>query len=244
MESTIGVACRGIDGHDVVVIELDGEPKWDFWMALFRNALHVSQMQVTHPARVGGRVTEESATPGMLYLDRDSVRLTPLGSDATLVSVDLSEVIHVERTRQDVRGDRQPALAIQRFVDSDARSASDNRKSAISDDGEAVTSLVGSSSVRTLALFERFVRRDYRERLAAARSLTIPDPEKEVLVALYSAGERVDLANVFTRAESELRDIVESLESKDLVTAEDLSETELTAKGRLVVSDRLEAVNS
>lgn len=227
MDSTLGVVRRGADGHDLVAIALEGRRKWDFWMALFRNALHVSQMQVTHPARVGGRVTDESATPGMLYLDRERVRLTPIGSDSTLVSIALADVLHVERTRQDVGGDRQPALAIQQFVD-----------------GEAVTSLVGSNSVRTLALFERFVRRDYRERLASARSLSIPDPEKEVLVALYSAGDRVDLTSVFRRDDARLEEIVAALESKGLVTAEALAETELTAKGRLVVSDRLEAVNA
>jgi len=61
--------------------------------------------------------------------------------------------------------------------------------------------------------------------------------------AFYSAGERVALTSVFTRDTGTLRELVSSLESKGLVTAEDLSGTELTARGRLVVGDRLEDVN-
>ncbi|MFB6151984.1 MAG: CheF family chemotaxis protein, partial [Haloarculaceae archaeon] len=226
MGSTVGVAWRGPDGTEVAAVELEGARKRDFRMALFRNALHVSRMDVTHPAQVGGRVTDESATPGMLYLDCARVRFTPIGSDATMVAIALDEVLHVERTRQRVGDGRQPALAIQQF-----------------DEDRAVTTVVGSDSVRTLSLFERFVRRDYRERLREARSLSIPDREKEVLVALYSAGAGVDLTDVFARAEGELRELVESLRSKGLVTADDLSNTRLTAKGRLVVSDRLDEIN-
>jgi helix-turn-helix protein len=84
---------------------------------------------------------------------------------------------------------------------------------------------------------------DYRKRLEKARSLSIPDREKEVLVALYSVGDRVDLTDVFTRDTAVLEETVASLESKELVTADTLSETELTAKGRLVVSDRFDEVN-
>ena len=84
---------------------------------------------------------------------------------------------------------------------------------------------------------------DYRKRLEKARSLSIPDREKEALVALYSVGDRVDLTDVFTRDTAVLEETVASLESKELVTADTLSETELTAKGRLVVSDRFDEVN-
>ncbi|MFC7141306.1 CheF family chemotaxis protein [Halosimplex aquaticum] len=225
-DSALGVVVRRGDDHEVAVVELDPGRKWDFWLALFRNALHVSRMSVTHPARVGGRVTDESATPGMLYLDRDRVRFTPLGSDATILSVDLDDVLHVERTKQSVDGERRPALAVQQFVD-----------------GEAVTSLVGSDSTRTLALFERFVRRDYQDRLDEARALAIPDREKEVLVALYSIGEGVDLSAAFAREEEVLRSQLASLDEKGLVTGTDPDDTGLTATGRLVVGDRLEAVN-
>ena len=47
----------------------------------------------------------------------------------------------------------------------------------------------------------------------------------------------------FTRDTAVLEETVASLESKELVTADTLSETELTAKGRLVVSDRFDEVN-
>lgn len=225
-DSSLAVVVRREGERQPVAVELDPGRKWDFWIALFRNALHVSRMDVTHPAQVGGRVTDESATAAMLYLDRGRVRFTPIGSDSTLLAIDLDEVLHVERTFQSVEGERQRALAIRQFVD-----------------GESVTSLVGSTSERTLGLFERFVRRDYRERLEDARSLAIPDREKEILVALYSGGDALDLRNVINRDETDLQDSVDALESKDLVTAENLSSTELTAKGRLVVSDRLEAIN-
>jgi len=225
-DSALGVVVRRGGEREATVVELDEHRKWDLWMALFRNALHVSRLSVTDPARVGGRVTDESATPAILYLDRDRVRFTPVGSDSTLLSIELDDVLHVERTRQSVDGDRQPALAIQQFVA-----------------GEAVTSLVGSKSTRTLALFERFVRRDYQERLERARDLSIPHREKEVLVALYSMGDGVDLSEAFTRDDATLREDLASLAENDLVTGTDIAGTGLTATGRLVVGDRLEAVN-
>ncbi|WP_123536540.1 CheF family chemotaxis protein [Halosimplex salinum] len=226
-DSALGIVVRRAGSQEAAIVALDEGRKWDFWIALFRNALHVSRTTVTDPARVGGRVTDESATPAMCYVDRGRVRFTPVGSDTTLLSIDLDDVLHVERTRQTVDGDRRPALAVQRF-----------------DDGEAVTAVVGSESTRTLALFERFVRRDYRERLEAARALSIPDREKEVLVALYTIGEGVDLSAAFKRDDEELRENLASLAEKGMVTTTDLAGTGLTARGRLVVSDRLEAVNS
>lgn len=224
-DATVGVAYESEGARNVVVVGLPEGKRRKFAMAVFHGLLHVTPVTVTHPAKVAGRVTDEEAEPMVMYVRPDRVEFADEDGEDLLCLIDLSDIIHVDKGQRTTEDGIAPVVSVRHV-----------------EDDQPVTTMVGTDDERLVKLFERYVRREYRETLQEVRSLSLSDPEKMIVVALYSTEEERSLSQMLDLDPEELSNALVSLEAKDLIRAADTS-TSLTGKGQLAVSDRLGAVN-
>ena len=221
-DSTVTVAFNKNDARHVAAIEADGEKVEKFATVLYKALLNGTTLTVKHPARVGGRVTGEEFHPARLFLKPKRVEFR--GQDDSF-RVDLSTVTSFERTRREVGGSDREVLAIRHM-----------RR------GQAVTSLAAVDSSRKMGLLGRYLRLEYGDIVEELKNVNLSGDETELLVTIYSTGPDVSLATVLGAEATEVEMLLEKLLENGLVTRGSQG-PELTAKGRIVVSDKLEDVN-
>ena len=151
--------------------------------------------------------------------------MTFKGENASF-EIDLSTVTDFEQTKREIKGGRRETLSIRHMQN-----------------GQAMTSLLATDSSREMSLLGRYLRLEYSEIVEDLADVELTDDKTELLVAVYSTGEGVSLANVLDAEPSQVTMLLNDLEADGLVTSTE-SGTELTPKGRIVVSDRLEDVNA
>ncbi|MFB6074114.1 MAG: CheF family chemotaxis protein [Haloarculaceae archaeon] len=225
-ETTIAIAYRPDGGERrVVIAELSPSRRRDLASALYRILLNVTPVTVRHPARVAGRVMDTDAEPMVMYVRPRRVEFTDRAGESVECAVSLDDIIHVERGRRSVDDDLEPVVEI--------RHVSGNRPT---------TTTVGTEQERILELFGRYVRREYRQSLREVRAVSLSDPEKMLLVALYSVEDDRGLGDVINLDPETLSATLDSLSTDGLVRDHD-DGVVLTGKGQLAVSDRLDSVN-
>lgn len=84
--------------------------------------------------------------------------------------------------------------------------------------------------------------RHYRERKQQAQAIDLDDAQKEVLVALYSTGEGMDLSMILNKDSDELSSLLGELQSAGLVRSGG-DGAKLTGMGQMLVSDKVDDVN-
>jgi len=221
-DSTVTVAFEKGGNRMVAAIEADDDKIEKFTTVLFKAVLNGTDVTVKHPARVGGRVTDAEFTPAKLFLRPSTVRFRR--SDDT-VDVDLSTVSGFERTTRDINGTDQAVLAVRHL-----------------NSGQAALSLAAMDSPRKMSILGRYLRLEYSDLMADLEDVTLSGDQIELLVAVYSTGPGVSLANVLDMESSQLTMVLNDLRSDELVVdGED--GPKLTPKGRVVVSNHLEDVN-
>ncbi|WP_436931458.1 CheF family chemotaxis protein [Halosimplex halobium] len=222
-DSTVTVAFEKGGNRMVAAVEADDDKIEKFTTVLFKAILNGTDVTVKHPARVGGRVTDESFAPAKLYLKPGSVRFRR--ADDT-VDVDLSTVSDFERTSREISGTERSVLAVRHLSG-----------------GEATLSLAALESPRKLSILGRYLRLEYSDLVADLEDVSLSEEQVELLVAVYSTGPGVSLANVLDVESSQLTMVLNDLRADDLVVdGED--GPRLTPKGRVVVSNHLEDVNA
>jgi len=222
-QDTMTIAyAKGKERH-VAVIETGGDEVKRFKTLLFKAQLTGTKASVKHPARVGGRVTEAQYQPAKLRIGRGKVEFR---SKANPFTVDLSTVTHFEKQRRTVNGTSRPVLTVRHVSD-----------------GQTVLSEFAVGSERKLNLFGRYLRLEYSEIVAETEKIDVTEEEMETLVAIYSGGSSTSLANILGADSSYVTMILNSLREKKLVVESD-DTLSLTTEGRMMVSDRLESVNT
>ncbi|ELZ26919.1 hypothetical protein C475_08291 [Halosimplex carlsbadense 2-9-1] len=222
-DSTVTVAFEKGGNRMVAAVEADDDKIEKFTTVLFKAVCNGTDVTVKHPARVGGRVTGEEFVPAKLFLKPGTVRFRR--ADDT-VDVDLSTVSDFERTSREINGSDQAVLAVRHLKD-----------------GQAALSLAAMDSPRKMSILGRYLRLEYSDLMADLEDVTLSEEQVELLVAVYSTGPGVSLANVLDMESSQLTMVLNDLRSDELVVdGED--GPKLTPKGRVVVSDHLEDVNS
>jgi len=222
-DSTVTIAFRRDGTRHVAVVEADGEKIDKFSTVLFKALLNGTAMTVKHPAQVGGRVTGEEFYAAELFLRPQSVQFKR--GEKTFV-VTLSTVTDFERTRREIAGTDREVLSVRHMTD-----------------GQAVTTLAATDSTRRMELLGRYLRLEYSDIVGDIRDTSLSETETELLVAIYSTGPGVSLANVVDTDASQVQMLLTDLREKELI-ADGEQGPELTAKGRIVVSDTLEDVNA
>ena len=206
-----------------VLVEGEHDDLERFTRVLFKALLRDVTVTVRHPAKVGGRVTD--ATDRTASVSPSPGAIGFLGTDESF-SVDLSTVIDYDRTDRTLAGRKRPALVFRHVPDT-----------------RTVTSIVTVPDGRTLNVLGRYIRLEYEEVRAEVEALDPTEDELEVLVSIYSAGGEASVSEVVTGDATRTSLIIESLRESELVVDGETGAT-LTRKGRMVVTSRLESVNS
>jgi helix-turn-helix protein len=222
-QSTVTIAYKQGEQRHVAAVEADDEKITKFSTVLFKALLNGTPMTVKHPARVGGRVTGEEFRPARLSLKPKAVALT---TDGSSFEIDLSTVTDVEQTRREIKGASRQTLSIRHM-----------------NNGQATTSLLATDSNREMSLLGRYLRLEYSDIVEDLADVELTEDKTELLVAVYSTGDGVSLANVLDAEPSQVTMLLNDLEADGLITTGE-GGTDLTPKGRIVVSDRLEDVNA
>ncbi|WP_232701716.1 CheF family chemotaxis protein [Halobacterium wangiae] len=219
-DDTVTVAYERDDEKHVAVIEGAGDTVDKFVTLVFKGLLNGTTVYAKHPARRGGRVTDQSFESGELYVSPGSLALR----DDVGTAIDLSTVTHFERVERDLNGSSRPLLSVRHMSDAGA-----------------VTTELALDSGRKMNLLGRFIRLRYTHLKQDLKDVTLSTDEVETLVAIYSSGPDASLAAVLGVGASRVTMLLNDLVEKDLV--QDSDGVTLTDLGRAAVSEHIEDVN-
>ncbi|WP_136716805.1 CheF family chemotaxis protein [Halorientalis salina] len=222
-DSTVTIAFNTNGNRHIAAVEASDEKIEKFSTVLFKALLNGTTMMVKHPAQVGGRVTGENFYSAKLTLKRHKVEFT--GTDAAF-TVDLSTVTNFEEKKREIAGSTRQVLSVRHM-----------------DGGQAVTSLAAIDSARKMSLLGRYLRLEYSDIIEDLEDVDLSEEETELLVAVYSSDPGVSLASVLGKEPSQVTMMLNDLIEKDLIR-DGGETTQLTAKGRIIVSSKLEDVNA
>ncbi|MXR21025.1 CheF family chemotaxis protein [Halobacterium bonnevillei] len=216
---TVGYERNG-DRH-VAVIEGGGDTVERFVVLVFKGLLNGANVYVKHPARRGGRITDESFESGGLAVSDGTVAITgDVGA-----RIDISTVTHFERVERELGGTSRQLLSVRHMGDSGP-----------------ITTELALDSGRRMNLLGRFIRLRYTHLKQDLEAVDLTDEEIEALVAIYSSGPHANLATVLGVDASQLTFHLNNLIDKGLVE-DDEDGTKLTAMGQAAVSEHIEDVN-
>lgn len=221
-EDTVTIGYRDPENAShVAVVEGAGETVDRFTKLLFKAVLNGTQVLAKHPARRGGRVTEQSPTPATLYVTDAAVEFR--GDRSFTIAI--STVTHFERITRDFGKGEQPVLSV-RHVDG----------------ADQLTTEVALDSDSAMNVLGRFLRIEYQNLKDEFEKIDVTADEIEALVSLYTAGPDANLAAVMGIDASRAQLLSNKLDEKDLVETKP-DGLHLTSLGRLAVSNRIEDVN-
>ena len=220
---TVTVAYRTDGGRAVAAIEGKDTDIDRFATVLFKVLLNGTTALARHPAKVGGRVVDTDVRETSLDVTQGALTFQASGDAFT---VDLANVVSVERVQRDLGNGSNPVVSFRHV-----------------DDGTAVTSVIGMTSGRLTNILGRYIRLRYADVQAELEEFDPSEEEAEVLVAAYSAGPDVSLNKVVDIEPQRLTMLLNGLIDEGLLVDTDEG-TKLTAKGRVVVDQRIESVNT
>lgn len=204
-----------------VTVLADPETTDRFTTVLFKAMLEGTAALVTYRARAGGRVTGEGATRCSLHLED---RTVVFRTDGGTQRIDVESVVDFDRVQKELAGETRPVISVSHVGGRDA-----------------ITSEVALPSERKLNVLGRYLRLVYSDLVEDLADLEITEAESEVLVARYTSGGEVNLANVLGIDSSRATMLLDSLVEKGLLADDD--ERSFTSRGLMVVNRRLESVN-
>ncbi|MFB6131984.1 MAG: CheF family chemotaxis protein, partial [Halanaeroarchaeum sp.] len=173
-ETTVTVAYESGGQKRVVLIE--GDDVVDrFMKLLFKGILNGTKVTVKHPARVGGRVTDESFRPAKLFVAPTEVRFRSDDSFAIVIST----VSGFKRVERDVDEDTQNMLSVRHAPG-----------------GTVVTTEIAIASDRKMNILGRYLRIEYSQLKEELSDISLSEAEIEVLVGLYSGASEGNLAGM------------------------------------------------
>jgi helix-turn-helix protein len=220
-DSSIVVGFERDDQRHTAVIEAEHDIVERFTTALFKTTLNGCNGLVVHPARIGGRVTDATERPAVIYLTDDGMRFKT--ADDPFV-IDPDAVIGFQRDMHELNDESRQVLVVRHLRAEDI-----------------VTSVLALESSRKLALLGRYLRLEYGDVVADLRDLELPTPEQQALYALYSGADGAGLASTVDIDASQITGLLDSLAEKGLIT--DAGDASLTAKGKIAASEFVEDVN-
>lgn len=204
-----------------VLIKGDHERIDQFAMFLYKATLQGRTATVKHPARVGGRLTDEQYRDAEIQLYEDSVRFSGQNIDFT---INLSAIVDISYIDREIEGDSQPVLSVQHMSDS-----------------QSVTTEISHTSVRKLNILARYLRLRYFQLENELERIDVDNQETEVLIALYSGGKLDQLQELLDINDQQVEELLAQMEEKGLLSGTD--NPKLTSWGQLIVADRIDDIN-
>lgn len=222
-DSTVTIGYRNDDDRiETILIEGGDETISKFETVAFRCLLSGTKAKIKHPARVGGRVTDEPVRNAKIAIDPEQVTFRTSGGS---FRIDITSVIGFERAERSPDGTSRPSLLIKH-----------------ASGGAVSTSLIAPLSTRRLNILGRFLRVRYSELLGEAEEIDLDESQKRLLVTIYASGGDIDFGNVLNGDAARATNVLNALSRKGLVS-EDGTGISLTSLGQIIVTQRLEDVN-
>jgi len=220
-DSTVTVVFRRDDRAYVAVVEADDETIRKFSTVLFKALVNGTAATLKHPARRGGRVTDESFETATLTLQPRAVQFE---SDRRSITIDLTRVTSFGRDTRAIGEQERNVLVVSHMHH-----------------GEAMTTLVAARPARKLSILGRYLRREYAELRRDLEDVELTDDKVDLLVALYSGagGPDISLASVLDVDPAQVTMLLNELEEDGLVESTD-DGTDLTPMGQVVVANNVE----
>ncbi|MCO8253390.1 CheF family chemotaxis protein [Haladaptatus sp. AB618] len=222
-QDTVTVAYEADDGRHTAVIEAKNDNVGKFKVFLFKAILSGTPVTVKHPARVGGRVTDQGFETGKLRIQSGSVEFLGIPDP---FAVDLSGVSYFQKQDRDVGGTTRTVVAIRH-----------------ADNGQTVTSEFVVAADRKLNLLGRYLRLEYAEISQQAERIDVTEQEMEALVAIYSGANSGNFAGALGIDAGSASMVLTEIEKKGLVNPAN-DGLSLTPPAKMIVSDRIEKVNT
>ncbi len=219
-DDTVTIAYERDGDRRVAVVEGAGDTVERFVILVFKGLLNGSKVYAKHPARRGGRVTDQPFESGGLFVSPGTVELR--GDVAA--ELDVSTVTHFERVERELGGSTRSMLSVRHMGDTGP-----------------VTTELALDSGRKMNLLGRFIRLRYTHLKQELADVELTSDEIEALVAIYSSGPDANLATVLGVDASRLTMFLNDLIDKGLVRDDD--GVSLTSMGRAAVSEHIEDVN-
>lgn len=222
-QDTVTIGFERDDERRVAVIESGTDEVAKFKTLLFKAQLNGVATTVKHPARVGGRVTDSRFRTGKLRIHPGKVEFYDLPDP---FAVELANVTYFQKQDRTVNDGASTVVSIRH-----------------AHDGDTVTSEFAVPTERKLNLLGRYLRLEYTEIAEAAEEVDVSEEEMEALVAVYSGATSADLGGMLGSDAGSATMLLNGLREKGLVD-EGTGGLSLTAQGQLLVSDRIEQVNT
>lgn len=219
---TVTIAYEREDERHVAIVEGEREQVDRFTVLLFKAILNGVETRITHPARIGGRVTDARFRPATLDINPSTVTFHD-GSEP--ISIGLETITYLENVGRDIDGQPRSVLAIHH-----------------TDNGRAVTTEFTVGSERKFNLIGRYLHLEYGDLVEQAAEIDVSKEQLEALVAIHSVGSVSALPRILDTDDRSVATIIDSLRKKELVVDEGDSLV-LTPQGRMLVNDRIEDVD-
>ena len=224
-DDTITIGYRTDEGTRSAVIESRGETVEKFVSILFRCLLNGQNVAVKHPARVGGRVTDTSIVPGKIRIDDRRIVVRTRDGE---FGFDVENVMSIDRANKIGESDDRVTLVV---------------KHVEPDSGLTKTSLIAPTKGQYVNLLARFLRLEFDGLREEIEDVELSNPEQRVLVSVHATGGDIDFTNLLDGDPAYVTNVLNSVKNKDLIV-ENANGISLTAKGRIIVSERIEDVNA
>ncbi|MFB6112542.1 MAG: CheF family chemotaxis protein [Halodesulfurarchaeum sp.] len=221
-EDTVSIAYEDGFGRHVALIEGADETVSRFTDLLFKAIINGTEVLVKHPARVGGRVTDESVQTMTVFLRKPQV----VFSGADRFHIEVSTVSNFEKLDREVRGRTRSVLSVRHALDM-----------------QEVTSEISLDSGRKMNVLGRYLRIEYSTLRDQLASIELRDVELEALLGMYSGGDDAKLAGMLGIEPNRVTMILNGLLEKDLLAESDSGMT-LTPLGKMAVNTRIESINT
>ena len=220
-EDTVTIAYESMGARRVAIIEGEDDVVGRFTNLIFKGVLNDTPVSVTHPAKVGGRITDTPVRPASLFVDPKTVKFT--GEDS--FTIDISTVSYFERVSRELDGASRPVLSVRHAPNTNI-----------------VTTEIALAPEKKMNVLGRFLRIEYSQLREDLADITLNDEEIEVIVGLYSGATEGSLAGMLGVETSRVTLLLNKLVEKGLVE-ETPGGMELTAIGNLAVGEHIEDVN-
>jgi helix-turn-helix protein len=221
-----------VDGQQrTTVVGGDRETVEKFSLILYRATLHGSTVHLKHPAKVGGRLSDEPLREVGLHLETDRVAFPgteDLAPDGGVFGIDLGSIVFFEVLERTVEGEPRLVLSVQHNTHE-----------------RTVTTEISMDSRRKMNILGRYLRQMYHYLVSDVKKIDVSDEALEVLVGLYSMldvdGE-IDLGSLLDIEQSVLDERIEHLHDVGLIERTE-PPYELTPQAQFLINERFEDVN-
>ena len=222
-DSTITIGYRSDDGTvGTLLIEADEGTISKFETVAFKSILDGTKAKIKHPARIGGRVTDEPVRKAKLGIGPEQVTFRTKDGN---VRIDVTNVVDFKRTERSPDGTERPTLLVKH-----------------AEEGAVSTSLIASLSKRRLNVLGRFLRIRYGSLLEEADDIELTESQKQLLVTIYATGGDIDFGSVLGGDAARATNVLNGLREKGLIS-ESGDGISLTPIGQIIVSERIGDVN-